>query len=115
MGMSPFTLRLAYTASDYTFTVTCDALGSDTPMGDWTLTAALYTPLGVEVTDDITLTVVDADELTLSVTVAGEDLDCGDYPLVVTRTDAGEVGVVYTGTLEVTDPTNQLGWGRGME
>ncbi len=114
MSMSPFTVRPAYTGSDYLFTVTCDAMGSATPMGQWTLTATLYDPLGDAVTSTITLTVLSASALTLSVGIVGQNLAFGDYTLRVTRTNAGQEAVVYTGVLEVTDPLNQLGWGAGF-
>ncbi len=112
--MSPFTIRPAYTDTDYTFVVTVDAFGDTTPLGDWTLTAALYDSGANLITTDIGLAVLDADALTLTVTILGQSLTFGDYGLILTRTDTGKVADVYVGTLEVTNPLNQLGWGTGF-
>jgi hypothetical protein len=93
-------IRPAFLGEVVTLTATVEGSGS---IAAWEFAGALYDPAGSEVEDAVAVEILDADDRTLTVTVAGQE-DVGDHRLVVTRTDDDSGLVVFRGVLEVTDP-----------
>ncbi len=105
------TLRPAFCQEDYSDTITVAGSGS---IATWTLVAELVDS-GNNLVDTPTVSIVDPTARTVLVSITGQDFTtAADYTLTLYRTDTGSRTMVAWATLEVTDPTGQLGWGAGF-
>lgn len=106
MGISTgyIEFRPYYTGEDYYLTITVSGTGS---IAGWTLAGKLWDGTGTEIVNAVTVTITDAANRVILLTIAGQNLPAlpyyQQYQFQLMRTDIGNRFVVAWGPIDIVD------------